>query len=787
MITKRLLQNNFCEGIVMNKISLDGIWQLFYFSQGQYEIKHPDQLDNGALTPIPASVPGNVELDLSRAGILPEDLFFGENIHLLKPYELYEWWYVTEFDTQPGIGSRDVELVFCGVDCLAEYWLNGEKIGSTENMLIEHHFRVAGRLVTHAANKLAIRLRSPIREAMEKEYDPLLTYVWGGPTVENAWIRKAPHGYGWDIMPRAVTAGLWRSVELVIHEDVEISDLFFMTLYANSDKANLQVHFDLKINPELLHQELYLSISGCCGDSSFSTRSRVKFKAGTVEVSIQNPRLWWPKGYGNADLYEVVTRLECKAEVLAVRTDRIGVRTIELIRTEATGNENPGQFLFKVNGTPILCKGSNWVPADAFHSRDAGRYEKILALFDDLGCNILRCWGGNVYEDHAFYNICDSSGIMVWQDFAMACAVNPQTPDFQEILRKEATAVVRKLRNHPSITLWSGDNEVDALLLGRGIDPGQNKLTREVLPAVVFQCDPCRPFLPSSPYVSKEFFSSRNTKSMPEDHLWGPRDYYKSRFYTGSNAHFVSEIGYHGCPNLSSIQRFIDTEHIWPGQNNKQWITHSTDHAENPARTKLMADQVQEMFGEIPENIGEFIMASQISQAEAKKFFVEMTRLRKWKRTGVIWWNVMDGWPQFSDAIVDYYFGKKLAYYYIKRVQKPVCIMLDEPEGWHLNAVVGNDSREDALGQYRIWDADTGESLLEGDFYIKANENRELGKIRVSHSDHRLFLMEWFINGKKYANHYMLGFPPVALDRYKGWLLQIAALHDGFEAEAIGR
>ena len=347
-----------------------------------------------------------------------------------------------------------------------------------------------------------------------------------------------------------------------------------------------------------------------------------------------------------------------------------------------------------------------------FTAATPARYEKILALFIDLGCNMLRSWGGNVYEDDAFFDICDRNGIMVWQDFSMACAIYPQTPEFLEVMRQEAISVVRKLRNHPSLALWSGDNEADESYFFSGLDPAHNKITREVLPQVVFQCDPYRPYLPSSPYMSPEVLPRGKLKLMPEDHLWGPRDYFKSTYYTEHTAHFVSEIGYHGCPGLSSIKRFVDEQHVWPWQDNPQWIFHSTDMSGNPYRINLMANQVKELFGAVPDKIEDFILASQVSQAEAKKFFVEMTRLKKWRSTGLIWWNVMDGWPQFSDAIVDYYFNKKLAYYYIRRVQQPVCLMVDEPQDWRVRVVVGNDSREDASGHYRVWDADSGETLL---------------------------------------------------------------------------
>jgi beta-mannosidase len=376
---------------------------------------------------------------------------------------------------------------------------------------------------------------------------------------------------------------------------------------------------------------------------------------------------------------------------------------------------------------------------------------------------------------------------MVWQDFAMACAIYPQTPEFLEVMRQEAISVVRKLRNHPSLALWSGDNEVDMFYQISGLDPAHNKITREVLPQVIAQCDPYRPYLPSSPYMSPEVIATGNLKLMPEEHLWGPRDYFKSRFYTEHAAHFVSEAGYDGCPGLSSLKRFLDDKHLWPWQNNPWWALHSTDMTFDPYENHVLANEEKELFGVTPDKLEDFILSTQITEAEATKFFVEMTRLNKWRSTGLIWWNVMDGWPQLNDSVVDYYFNKKLAYYYIRRVQQPVCVMVDEPKEWHSRVVVGNDSREDAAGHYRIWDADSGETLLEGDYQTKANENLDLGTIPVFHSGKRLFLMEWTANGKKYANHFLQGFPPFSLDQYKSWLSKIAALQNGFDAASIGK
>jgi beta-mannosidase len=774
-------------------IPLGGDWDLYGFPELTSPVRVPADLAHQRTASYLGRVPGNVELDLVRAGDLP-DPFIGNNIGELHSYELYEWWYQRSFETPEEAAGRPTELLFHGVDCIATYWLNDEVLGSSENALIEHRFDVTGKLRAKGANTLTIRLASPLWAATRYEMDPsMVTWDFG---EERLWLRKAPHSFGWDIMPRALSAGLWRPVELLIHEAHEIRDLSFSTLAIAPDHATVSLFVQVETNPEMLNR-LYVRVTGCSGESRFDIKQPVRFKASTLTFTIPHPRLWWPAGYGDPALYEMTVQLLAGEMLLAERTVTAGIRTVELIRTEGQTSQpaylgtemnlDSAEFLFRVNGVPILCKGTNWVPSDAFHSRDAERIPRILEMAADLGCNIIRCWGGNVYEDHAFYDFCDRQGIMIWQDFAMACARYPQTPEFRATMRQEALSVVRKLRVHPSLILWCGDNECDMLYR----DPEQNRLTRETLPEAVFQADPHRPYLPSSPYISPSGAARPDKSLMPEQHLWGPRDYYKSSFYTHHTAHFVSEIGYHGCPNLSSIHRFIDQDHLWPWQDNDQWITHCTapagrdDHRQY--RVELMARQIKELFGLEPEDLETFILASQISQAEAKKYFIEMTRLKKWRRTGVIWWNLMDGWPQFSDAIVDYYFGKKLAYPYIKRVQQPVCLMIDEPHEWHVRVVAGNDSLQSARGDYRVWDAETGETLLSGPFAAGANRNAEVGRIRVSHSEQRLFLISWRLDGREYGNHYLLGSPPFSFSRYTAWLEQIAALAPTFSARDIGK
>lgn len=386
---------------------------------------------------------------------------------------------------------------------------------------------------------------------------------------------------------------------------------------------------------------------------------------------------------------------------------------------------------------------------------------------------------------------------MVWQDFTMACGLFPIDEEFMAVMRHEAESVVTKLRNHPSIILWSGDNECDEFIVGVNLDPTINRVTREVLPQVVNRLDPYRPYLASSPYISPEAYRlgngdrARMLPLMPEQHLWGPRDYYKSTFYTQATSHFTSETGYHGCNNLSSIRKFISEDKLWPWQDNDEWLTHAAEMYghEGPYayRIKLMADQIHEMFGFDPDNLEDFILASQISQAEAKKFFIELTRCKKWRRTGVIWWNMIDGWPQFSDAVVSYDFIKKLAYHYIKRSQQPICLMMSEPESWHVKLMAGNDTLVSKQGTYRVWDGDTGEVLSEGIFTADANATTEVDRIRISHGDHRLMLIEWVVDGVRSVNHYVLGMPPFSFDRYKNWLKKIAELDGSFDAEQAGK
>lgn len=787
----------------MCRIELDGTWELRYWPEGERIIRGPEELASTGIVSIPAQVPGNVELDLQRAGIIG-DPFVADNILALRPFEFCEWWYTRSFDV-PADAGADWELVFAGLDTMATVWVNDVEAGRSDNMLIEHRFDAGHALLPGQTNQIAVRIGSALREAQRHTHDAS-TLSWEH-REEGVTIRKAPHMWGWDIMPRAVSAGIWRSVWLEQRMPNAVEQLYFWTVRVSSEAATLGVRYEVRTDRFGPNSNLRLRFHGACDGSTFDCEWPLEFTAGGTTIDIPHPHLWWPKGYGKASLYQVNVQLLDGNEVIAERTERVGLRTVEVDRTEkADPPWTPGSagesvaridrkpapdahFVFRVNGLPIMVKGSNWVPLDAFHSRDTQRYSEAVALFDDLGCNMIRCWGGNVYEDHAFFDLCDEKGILVWQDFAFACCRYPQDEAFLGRVRAEAESVVRKLRNHASLALWCGDNEIDGCYTSDGLNPEHNRITREVLAQVVHRCDPYRHYVPSSPYAP-----DGGANGLPEQHLWGPRNYYKSPYYTHHNAHFIGEMGYHGCPNASSIRRFISQEHVWPWQDNREWRIHDVTHSKHRAdrdRIKLMANQIRELFGEVPETLEDFALASQIVQAEAKKFFVESTRLRKWSTSGVLWWNVIDGWPQFSDAIVDYYFGKKLAYHYLRRVQTPVCVIMGESGSEkYLPVVVSNDSRGIVGITFRVWDADTDETLATGTFTSPPNENWQVARIRTYASARRLLLIEWTLQGdvwSKCGNHYLVGPPPHSLEQYRTWLGKIAALDRTFDAEATGR
>ena len=718
----------------------------------------------------PCTVPGNFELDLQRVGLL-EEPFYGMNMTKLRDLERAHVWYGRTFRAELP-PEADAELVFEGIDCLAEIYLNGTLLGATDNMLIAHTFNLNGLL--RAENELLVHIRPPIEEALRHDYPVALRHL--GANYDSLYVRKAPHMYGWDIMPRALSAGLWRPVRLRFLPKERLEQVYLETATLSPDRRQAQETLFYQARLAGDPRDLYeIELTGRCGGSTFQQRQRMLFAVGRFTFTVENPALWWPRGRGEANLYQCQVRLLKNGQELDRREFTHGIRTVALERSSVTDALGTGEFCFRVNGEKVFVLGSNWVPVDAFHSRDAARIPRIMALLEELGCNMLRCWGGNVYEDDLFFDLCDRQGVMVWQDFAMACGIYPQDAAFCERLAREARQVVRRLRQHPCLVLWAGDNECDmAHLWGeRPRDPNTNVLTRQVLPGVLRAEDPFRPYLPSSPYVDPIAFQ-KGQEFLPENHLWGPRDYYKSAYYRHSLCHFASEIGYHGCPAPASVRKFISPGKVWPYQHNEEWLLHASSPVPGvnlwDYRIELMAKQVRELFGQVPDTLEEFALASQFSQAEAFKFFIELFRSQKWRRTGLIWWNLIDGWPQFSDAVVDYYLMPKLAYFFIRRAQAPLCLVFKEPENWRLTLVACNDTREDLALSYTVQDVETEEIMAQGQAVAVADAVTPLAQIPFSMGEKRFYLLRWESALGRGTSHYVAGNPPFELQRYRGWL-----------------
>lgn len=731
-------------------------------------------LEKSKGTLLTGKVPGNFELDLHREGLI-EDPFLGTNVWKMQKLESMHIFYGRYFSFDHDSFSIPLPfvpiLVMEGVDTVAEIFLNGRKIGDCSNMFLIHEIPIPE--IREGENELVIHILPACIEARKNPvsaYNNALKYNY-----ETLRLRKSASMFGWDITPRIVSAGLWRPVFLECRPKEHIRQAYLMTLsiddfHPDSVFASLQLFFDTNIISDDL-SEYEILVKGRHEDSFFEQRDRLWFTSGKLDFELESPHLWWPRGYGQPCLYETEVCLY-KAGTLVDRLSfDFGVRTVFL-------NREDKNFQFLVNGEKIFLMGTNFVPIDVFHSRDRERLPEVMDLFWESGCNSLRIWGGNVYEDDFLYEYCDRKGILIWQDFMMACAIHPTDRQFCHIMQQEAVQIIRRLRQHPSLMVWSGDNECDQSVTFQKYyhkNPNRNRVTREILRDAVDFEDPVRPYLPSSPYYGEEWEKSF---FLPEDHLWGPRDYYKSSFYKESSCLFAGEIGYHGCASIKSMKKFIPEDSLWPWQDNDCWLAHASSPEKGEKgiftyRINLMASQIQKLFGHIPDDLEDFVLASQISQAEAMKFFIELFRLDP-RRTGILWWNLIDGWPQFSDAAVDYYFEKKLAFYYIQQVQQPLLAAMREPDNQQIEAVILNGSRTSRDINIMIRDINMND-MEQSSILWKGCVTAHAGITSLSRFDYRstekkIYLIEWESGGHTGKNHYLCGEPPFSLDAYKAFM-----------------
>ena len=744
------------------------------FENSCADISTIDGIKASGFNIIPAKVPGNTELDMMAAGLIDFDPYFGTNTIKMQDYENLHTIYFTKFD-KPEICAK---LCFEGIDTIADIYINGILVKSVDNMYISHEVSLCGVSLKEKDNELVVHIKPVMIEARKFDLPVVCNSLTYG--MASLYVRKAAHMYGWDIMPRIVSSGIWKPVYIKEEKKDCIRDAYVYTLGIDKENktAQISVYYTLTLSQDKA-QDYTISVKGVCGDSSFEGSGVLFSHCNRIGFEVKNCHYWWPRYAGAQDMYAVDITLSYKGEVVDTMHLDVGIRTTELVRTNTTDRDGNGDFCFKVNGERIFAMGSNWVPLDPFHSRDTERLEKSFELLYDVGSNVVRCWGGNVYESDEFYSLCDKYGIMVWQDFAMGCAVYPQEQKFYDMLETEIVYIIKRLRNHPSIVLWAGDNEGDYAYMSWGgmlRNPDKNIVTREVLARLCEMHDFTRPYLPSSPYITEE--TMRTGADTSEDHLWGPRDYFKGNYYKNTVCHFASETGYHACPSPKSMEKFIPKEDMWPwykenGKPKDTWLVHAAcmeigDDVAFSYRIKLMADQVITLFGKEPDNIADFAKQSQISQGEAVKYYIERFRLSKPRRSGIIWWNIVDGWPQFSDGVVDYYFCKKVGYHYIKRSQAPVCLMFDEPVNNVIDLYVANDTLENHGFTYKVTNVTDNKVVLEGGATAFSNASTKINQLKIDEGEKKFYLIEWSFDGdtEVHKNHYFTNIIDIDYDAY---------------------
>lgn len=771
----------------MNTIRIKD-WKLSFVHQG---MRHA----------IPATVPGNVEIDLQRAGLLDEPCP-ADDMWAMHSFESVDWVYEASLAAPRIREGEHIRLVFEGIDTIAEVLLNGEKILRCENMFIPHAVDVTVKLKA-TGNQLQVRIFSPERFA--RRFMPPALHASREHHHGQAYLRKARHMWGWDNAPRLLSAGLWREVYLEVLPAIRFTEVYAYTNKVNEDSASVGVEWNIATPDPDLSAYKGKVVFSFEGQVELEQDFEVEFTSGSLRraLTLPNPHLWWPLGYGPPRLYDLQLLLYKENQVVAEWKSKFGVREIELIRTETTNERGEGEFVFKCNGEKIYVRGTNWKPLDPLPSRARSRMRQALDLCVDLHCNMVRVWGGGVYEDHDFFDYCDEHGLLVWQDFMFACEFPPQDDFFQEAVAREAEVIVKRLRNHPSLALWCGDNEGDQLffwgtLVPPKLLPSENRITREVLKRAVRRHDPYRDYLESSPYISDDIARTRwsdgdHTLSLaPEQHLYLGKQVFLNR----CGAHFVSETGESLMSESPAIvqRELARAQRLWEEDASadrwrfaEAFECHQLDGyfvAWKERTRKRLRAFFQREFPLEPWT--DLALAVNIVGGDYLKCAVEHFRIGKGRRTGLIWWSLLDMWPMmFNHSLVDSELRKKLPCDWIRQSQQPVCLMAQalKTGGALATAPVGifaaNDTRQKVQGRYRVFRVGAGdceEELLGGDFSVAPNATASVATLPPS-DEQALLILEWQVEGRRGFNHFVRGAPPFSFEPYRAWCQYLRRLY----------
>lgn len=621
----------------------------------------------------PATVPGSVHTDLLTNKVIG-DPFYRDNEQKQQWIGKTDWEYLTSFTVnQKTLDHKILELVFEGLDTYADVYLNEKLLIKTDNMFRTWRVNCAGTLKL-GDNTLRIDFRSPINEILplmaKMKYELPAGNDQGEKTSPHT--RKAPYQFGWDWGPRFVTSGIWRPIFLEAWDDARIADLQITQKQVSKEQADLTAAIDLvstsEADAELILEDV--------GHKTIVARKPIRLTRGANEVSlpfvIKNPSLWWPNGLGAHPLYTFKARLLIARQVVNERAVRTGLRSLEVRQLD---DEWGRSFAFIVNGVPVFAKGANWIPADSFPTRmTQEKYRWLIKSAADANMNMLRVWGGGIYESDEFYELCDEMGILLWQDFMFACSMYPGHQEFLDNVRAEAEDNVRRLRNHPSIAIWSGNNEVETAWFNWGwkktlpssVWDDYQKIFDGVLKDVCGTLDPGRLYWPSSPHGGlsddPNSLKSGDTHSWKVWHAAAPFTDYQKEF-----PRFMSEYGFQSFPQIETVASYA-----LPEEYNIQSPVMMA-HQRHPRGNQLVKEYMLREYPE-PKDFESFLYLSQVLQAEGIKIGAEHLRRIMPRNMGSLYWQLDDCWPVASWSSIDYYGRWKALQYYSRRFYSPVLL-----------------------------------------------------------------------------------------------------------------
>jgi beta-mannosidase len=685
-------------------LTLDHGWQFRQITAG---VQHEE---NGWL---PATVPGDVHLDL-LANKKIQDPFFRDNESKLQWIEKASWEYRLSFDATPALLARShVDLVFDGLDAAATVYLNGDKVLSADNSF--RVWRVAAKSHLRAGkNQLRVVFPSPITAAAEAAASD--HFRAHSKTEEKTYIRKAAYEYGWDWGPRFVTSGIWRPVRIEAWDKVRIADFAIR----QRDVSREVAHLDAEVEVEAASAgAAKVSVQYSDDGRAVNLSRTISVHAGRnvidLPIEIRHPKLWFPAGYGEQPLYQFTARVGTGGQASETRKTKAGLRSIVLDRHLDKWGRS---FQLVVNGIPIFAKGANVIPFDSFPNRvTTANYRRILESARDANMNMIRHWGGGYYESDEFYAICDELGLMVWQDFMFGNDWQPGTYVFKQNIEAEAEDQVRRLRNHPSIVIWCGNNETELAYnwSPRGTLPPdvkfymwQDYLTEfsGILPRVVARLNAETPYWPSSP--SSDYEAVSPVFHSGDDHFW---DVWHGRVpfstYESDHSRFVTEFGFQSFPEMKTIEAFTQPE------DRKDIFTPvMLAHQKNNEGNSIIHDYLLKDYSE-PKDFASFLYVSQVLQAEGIKIGAENWRRKRPETMGTIFWQLNDCWPVASWSSIDYYGRWKALQYYARRFYAPVLVSPHVEDGALKVYIVSDKTEaEPASLRVRLMDFD-GRVLLE--------------------------------------------------------------------------